>query len=136
MADRRVNVPPGFVDVPTSAAGPEAQKQIKGGKPGEVIMTPGSAHQAREGTVLSPGVKTVSSAGSGPTCPRCNRTGTLKMRMNKKLGHRVYCSAKDCSYDTSQENEGQSGTRSVSAPKPVSQSSDGVRILKQSGPRG
>lgn len=118
------------VNLPVSAAGAESVKQTTGAD-GGIEFTSGSAHQAKEGTVLNPGVRTIAvGTSSGATCPRCNRSGTLKVHMNKKVGRRLYCS--ECEYDQDKENSGLTGTTTVrsrrSGPVPV-QPEQGVKIL-------
>jgi hypothetical protein len=49
--------------------------------------------------------RVVSIGGNDATCPRCRRS-TLRMRMNRKVGQRVYCSANDCDYDTARSQSG------------------------------
>lgn len=113
------------VFIEPSAAGP-TQKMVKQ-KDGSTTVVPGKAHEARDGTVSNPGVKTLGSTGSGPQCPSCRRTGTLKMHMNKPAGRRIYCSHPECSYDTD-----------IESPKVQKQKtqeiSRGVKIMSQ-GPR-
>lgn len=128
MSEKR----PPMVDVPTSAPGP-TQKMVPN-KDGTTHVIPGKAHEAKEGVVTSPGVKTVGIAGTGgAVCPNCQRSGTLKMHMNKPTGQRIYCTA--CSYDQAKPTSGLGGTTSVSAhsQKVVE---GGVQILRQRGPKG
>lgn len=61
------------------------------------VVMPGKAHEAKEGKVTNPGVRTLASQANEPVCPSCKSRGTLKMRMNKKTGQRIACS--NCGYD-------------------------------------
>jgi hypothetical protein len=49
--------------------------------------------------------RVVSVGGQEATCPVCKRS-TLKMKMNRKVGQRVYCSSPDCNYDTAHSRSG------------------------------
>lgn len=127
MSERR----PPMVDVPVSAPGP-THKMVNH-KDGTTHVVPGKAHEAREGVVTNPGVRTVSSGHSGPACPNCQQSGGLKMHMNKPVGRRIYCI--HCGYDQAKALDGVSGTTSVSA-KPRTEITTGVKILRQRGPKG
>lgn len=122
------------VFIEPSAAGPTQKIGADG------VITPGSAHEAKEGKVTNAGVRTVSVAHAGPRCPMCNES-TLKMRMNRPAGKRAYCSNKSCSYDQGSIQVGVGGIK----PNPMTTVIDGrgargsgevgVKIIKQSGPR-
>jgi Zn ribbon nucleic-acid-binding protein len=129
MAEEKL--PPGFVDVPTSAAGPSAK--LRNDKDGTVHVEPGKAHEAKEGKVINSGVRTVAVGGSGSVCPGCSRSGTLKIRRNRPVGKRIFCSA--CGYDQGKENNGVGGVTTVSA-RDTKIVSGGVKIVRQRGPKG
>lgn len=122
---------PKLVDVPISAPGP-TQKMVNN-PDGTTHVLPGKAHEAKEGVVSTPGVKTIATGRSGAVCPNCNRSNTLKVRMNRPTGQRIYCTA--CGYDQSKPNSGLGGTTSVSAKTPHVVEG-GVKILRQRGPKG
>lgn len=108
-------------------------------KPGGTFINPSApgpttkAHEAKEGVVTNPGVRKVSTEISGPRCPMCGGN-TLKMRMNRPAGKRVYCSNKSCRYDQT-ETPGPNGLKTNPETKVVSstsQGSKGVTIIRQS----
>lgn len=89
--------------VEPSAAGPT--QKLEPNADGTTHVIPGKAHEAKEGTVTNPGVRTTGVATDGAMCPSCKRTGTLKMHRNKPVGKRIYCSASDCNYDQAKSTE-------------------------------
>lgn len=115
--------------VEPSAAGP-TQKVGRDG-----VVNPGKLGQAQEGSVSNPGVRTLGSGATAPRCPACG-SNTLKMRMNRKSGERVYCSNPECSYDQSSQKK--QGTINVNPETKVVTSRDGVsgdrgvKVLRQS----
>lgn len=109
-----------------SAAGP-TQKLVPN-KDGTTHVIPGKAHEAQEGAVLNPGVRTVATAQEGARCPVCHTAGNLRMHPNKPEGKRIYCTAEGCTYDQSNTNSGaQDRTNIVGS---------GVKVLRQTGPKG
>lgn len=119
---------PRQVMVPPSAAGPSMR--LENNADGTVHVKAGKSHEAQEGTVLNPGVKTISSAASGPACPFCGNS-TLKMHMNKPVGERVYCSSPGCNYDQAALKHGgvASGNSSTKVMDRAS-GGKGVKILR------
>lgn len=124
-----------------SASGPS--QKLENHPDGTVHVTPGKAHEAREGSVSNPGVRTVSSATTGPRCPQCGES-SLKMRMNRKAGERVYCSNKNCDYDQVSSVGSGDGrikpnprvqTKTVNSRGGASGEETGVKILRHTGPR-
>lgn len=114
--------------VEPSAAGP-TQKMVQH-KDGTTHIIPGKAHEAREGAVSNPGVRTLGSAKSGPLCPSCRRSGTLRMHPDKPVGQRIYCSSPECGYDQAKRNQGLD-----EKPRSTTKgSSSGVTILSQHRP--
>lgn len=99
-----------------------------------------NAHEAKEGKVTNPGVRTISTAHTGPRCPLCGES-TLKMRMNRPAGKRAYCSNKSCNYDQSSIQVGANGikqnpnTTIIDGRGARGSGEVGVKIIKQAGPR-
>lgn len=112
-----------------SAAGPTQKIGADG------VVKPGKAHEARPGKVSNPGVRTVGTAATAPRCPQCGNA-SLKMRMNRKAGQRIYCTV--CPYDQANQDKNAEvvnvnpGTKIVTS---RGRESGGVKIVKQTGPR-
>lgn len=119
MANKKVFVEP-------SAAGP-TQKLVHN-KDGTTHVIPGKAHEAQEGEVLNPGVRTAVTAQQGARCPACQSAGTLRMHPNKPEGKRIYCSSEGCSYDQSKPHNGIANRTNIVG--------SGVKIIRQIGPKG
>jgi predicted RNA-binding Zn-ribbon protein involved in translation (DUF1610 family) len=125
MAEKKVEST--FVE--PSASGP-VQKVGRDG-----VVSPGKLGQAQEGSVSNPGVRSVGTAATDPRCPSCGNS-SLKMRMNRKAGQRVYCSNPECDYDQGTQNK--RGTVTVNPSTKVVSSSRGadgdrgVKVIRQS----
>lgn len=70
--------------------------------------------------------RVVSIGGAEATCPLCRRS-TLRMKMNRKAGQRVYCSSPDCNYDTAHSRSG------VEVVGRVKTTTRGVEVKSQHG---
>lgn len=126
MGSKRVFVEP-------SAAG--SSSKLVNNEDGTVHVVPGKAHEAQEGEVSNPGVRSIGGVGSGPQCPVCHSTGTLAIHANKPVGQRVYCTSTNCSYDQSRTNAGITDVRSsVEVVDTAGRGQSGVKVLRQSGP--
>jgi ribosomal protein S27AE len=86
------------VFVEPSAAGP-SQKLVPNDD-GTTHVVPGKSHEAREGKVSNPGVRSLGSGLTDPRCPHCGES-SLKMHMNKPVGKRIFCTK--CPYDQAKE---------------------------------
>ena len=116
-----------------SAAGP-SQKLVND-PDGTVHVLPGKAHEAKEGSVSNPGVRTVSPATSGPRCPQCGES-TLKMDTNKPEGQRIFCSNSSCGYKQGGGSMPvQNPSQRVTTTNSRGINDTGVKIVKQAGPR-
>lgn len=126
MSEKRV-----FVE-PSAAA---SSSKLVNNEDGTTHVVPGKAHEAREGTVTNPGVRSVGGVGSGPQCPVCHSTGKLRMHPNKPEGERVYCINPGCSYDQSKNHSGITDVKSkVNVVDTANRGGTGVKVLRQSGP--
>lgn len=116
------------VFVEPSAAGPTQKVDREG------VITPGKLGQPQKGKVLNPGVRSVGTTASSPSCPMCGQH-SLKMRMNRPTGKRIYCSNPECNYD--QHTQGRTNTLSANpetkivTPRKESNGGKGVKILRQ-----
>jgi hypothetical protein len=114
--------------VEPSASGP----MQKVGRDG--VVSPGKLGQAQRGSVSNPGVRTVGTAATDPRCPSCGES-SLKIRMNRRAGERVYCSNPKCEYDQATQKKGTVAvnptTRVVTARHGVGTDESGVTVLRQ-----